>query len=245
MLFMSVGHEEALDRLYAATPEEFIDLRKQLVDELKNSGDDEASKKIKEAKKPTVAAWALNQISRRNSDELENLFAASEKLAGAKGGKAAREAASRRHHAVAKLVETAASYLEESGRSANASLKEKITETLYAVATDDEARDLLERGWLAKEVKSGALGGFELTVPEGDESDEDAERREAARLERQEEARKLSAESEKSSGEAQRLRSEAEKLIKEADELSRKSEDLKKQSEAVDPALPDGGVLTT
>ena len=233
MLGMS-SYEQALDRLYAASPEEFVEIRKHLAVELKESGDEEGSAKIKEAKKPTVAAWALNQLSRLNSPELKGLFDSSEKLAGAKGGKASREAAGARHHAVSQLVEAAASYLEESGRSANASLKEKITETLYAVATDEEARTLLERGWLAKEVKSGSLGGFEIAAPEGAEAEAAAMQEEEARLKRREEARQLKAEAEKISLEAKQLRSEGERQIKEADQLMRKAEDLKKQSKAVE-----------
>lgn len=233
MLRMS-SYEEALDRLYAASPDEFVEIRKQLASQLKESGNDVDATRIKDAKKPTVAAWALNQLSRSNSAELKNLFDSNEKLAAAKGGKASREAAGARHHAVAKLVEAAASLLEESGRSANATVREKITETLYAVATDEEARSLLQRGWLPKEVKSGSLGGFEIPVLEGDEAVREAEREEEERLKKQEEARRLRAEAEKTSAEADRLRSEAAKMIKEADQLSSKAENLKKQSEAVE-----------
>jgi hypothetical protein len=230
-LGMLNNYEEAMDRLYMGSPDEFVELRKQLAGELKDSGEDDSSAKIKEAKKPSVAAWALNQISRRNPDQLESLFEASETLAGAKG-KAAREAAIARHHAVSKLVEAAASYLEETGRSANASMKEKITETLYAVATDEEARSLLERGWLTKEVKSGSLGGLEVVVAEGDQGDDEAEQQEAARIQREEEVRTMRAEAEKLSAEADRFRSEAEEFIRKADDLNRKAEDLKKQSES-------------
>lgn len=228
------SYEEALDRLYTASPDEFVEIRKQLASELKESGNDEDASRIKDAKKPTVAAWALNQSSRSNSVELKNLFDSSEKLAAAKGGKASREAAGARHHAVAQLVEAAASFLEESGRSANATVREKITETLYAVATDEEARNLLQRGWLPKEVKSGSLGGFEIPVLEGDEAVREAAREEEERLKRQEEARRLRAEADKIAEDADRLRSEAAKLSKEADQLSRKAEDLKKQSDAVE-----------
>ena len=72
--------DEALARLYRATPEEFVATRKSLVAEMRKKGENEAASAIAEAKKPTSTAWAVNQLALSHREAFENFTAAVESL---------------------------------------------------------------------------------------------------------------------------------------------------------------------
>src|SRR4051812_41302335 len=81
----------ALDDLYAAPLEEFIERRDALAKQLKAAGDKDGAAEVKKAHKPTQAAHALNQLSRDAKGELEALFEAGRALASGKDFKASLE----------------------------------------------------------------------------------------------------------------------------------------------------------
>src|SRR4051812_2928004 len=72
--------DEALDALYAATPEEFVPKRAELAKQLKAGGRPEDAAAVVAARKPPLAAWALNQLSRRNRREVDLLLDAGHRL---------------------------------------------------------------------------------------------------------------------------------------------------------------------
>jgi hypothetical protein len=82
---------DALDALFSAPLEKFIETREALVKELRAAGDKDAATTVKAQHKPTVAAHALNQLARAAGPELDKLFAASRQLATGKNFKAALE----------------------------------------------------------------------------------------------------------------------------------------------------------
>ncbi len=63
-----------VDGLFAAGPEEFVARRQALVKLLKASGDRERAAEVAALRRPTVAAWAVNQLARRHPDELRHLL---------------------------------------------------------------------------------------------------------------------------------------------------------------------------
>jgi hypothetical protein len=156
--------ELAADELYALPPGEFTRARDARVKELRKQGDREAANAVKTLRKPTVAAWALNQLARERSKEVDRLLAAGEELRGAQeellaGGdrSAFQEAAARERELVAKLSADAAALASESGERAGG-LQEKVAETLHAAALDDEIAAELRAGRLVRERE--AIGGF-------------------------------------------------------------------------------------
>lgn len=54
---------DELDQLYATTPENFTALRTELAAEAKKRGDAAAAKQLSGARKPTTAAWVVNQLT--------------------------------------------------------------------------------------------------------------------------------------------------------------------------------------
>jgi hypothetical protein len=153
------------DDLYALPPGEFTRARDERAKALRKKGKREEADAVKALRKPTVAAWALNQLARERPKDVERLVAAGEKLRGAQdellaGGdrKAFQGAAAREREEVAKLSDAAVELVGEAGERATPALREKIAETLHAAALDEETAEELRSGRLVRERE--AIGGF-------------------------------------------------------------------------------------
>src|SRR5438876_11848144 len=72
--------EQAIDELYAADLEQFVAERTRLAKALRDAGDREGAEAFAKLRKPTVAAWVLNQLARRNRREVDLLLDAGHRL---------------------------------------------------------------------------------------------------------------------------------------------------------------------
>ena len=159
--------EKAADELYGLPPGEFTRARDARVKELRKE-DREAADAVKGLRKPSVAAWALNQLARRRPKDLDRLLAAGEDLRSAQeellagGDRAAfQEAAAKERELVAGLSGEAAALAGEAGQGGTG-LQEKVAETLHAAALDAETAEELRSGRLVRERE--AIGGFGATA---------------------------------------------------------------------------------
>jgi hypothetical protein len=156
--------EQAARKLYGLPPGEFTGARDARVKELRKEGDREAADGVKALRKPTVAAWALNQLARTRAKEVERLIAAGEQLRSAQeellgGGdrSAFQEAAAAERELVAELSADATTLASEAGERGGG-LREKVAETLHAAALDGDTAEELRAGRLTRERE--AIGGF-------------------------------------------------------------------------------------
>jgi hypothetical protein len=156
--------DQTADELYGLPPGEFTRARDARVKEVRADGDREAAEAIKALRKPTVAAWALNQLTRRRSKDLDRLLKAGEQLRAAQedllgGGdrSAFQKAAAKERELVAELSADAAALASEAGQSGSG-LQEKVAETLHAAALDEETAEELRSGRMVRERE--AIGGF-------------------------------------------------------------------------------------
>ena len=157
--------EEAADELYALSPAEFTGARDERAKALRKEGHRDDADAVKALRKPTVAAWALNQLARERPKELGRLLAAGENLRAAQdellaGGdrKAFRDAAAKERDEVAKLAGEATKLAVEAGERASPALTDKVAATLHAAALDEETAEELRAGRLVRERE--AIGGF-------------------------------------------------------------------------------------
>jgi hypothetical protein len=164
-----------LDQIYGAPLGEFISRRDALVKELKKAGDVGSAEALSKARRPTVVAWAVNQVVRSAPDALEELLDASAAMHKAQsallsGGDpgAFRSASERLRAAVRKLTELAVKAAVDAGHGDSASVMGRIERTIFTSATGDEAgRDLLRRGRFVGDVAPAeglTLGGFEVAA---------------------------------------------------------------------------------
>lgn len=158
------------ERLYGLPLDHFTGERDAAARELRKSGDREAAEAVGKLRKPTVAAWTVNQLARRHGDEVDALLAAGddlraahEQLLAGKGGDALGRAAAAERAAVGKLIERARRL------DVSPAALERVAETLHAVAGSDELRDELRRGAVTQERQAAMFGGLGLGAADAGE----------------------------------------------------------------------------
>lgn len=219
ILLVSVGDEdqkgldELLDRLFAAPLDEFTALRDRLAKDLRSDGKAEDAASVKSVRKPTVGAFALNQVARESPKKIEWLMEVYEKLRNPQSPADLREASRSRNQIIAEIVETASRLLESEGHSASEQVKERIARTLQA-ATEEGAAEVLRKGRLERELQPSGfrLGAGDL---ERDEREVDLAEGDLAILK----------------SEVSRLRAEAEQLERKATEAARERKRLEMEDE--------------
>jgi hypothetical protein len=183
--------------LYALPLSEFTAARNALAASLKKEGEADAASAVKSLKKPSITAWAVNQLARSHSKEVEALLDAGEQLMSAQGALMAgsdpgamRDASKRRREVVKSLTGHATEVLEEAGTSAGRTHLDRINATLLNAAVDEEGRRLLASGTLTDDFgASPELGGAGVSegaveIDERPAKEVRAARKEAERLAR-------------------------------------------------------------
>jgi hypothetical protein len=187
--------DSELARLYALPLGEFTAARNALARELKSSGDADGAKRVKELKKPTRSAGAINRAVRANRKAAKELVAAAENLRDAQerllagGGREAVEKASERERAaVDRFMSAVESELQADG-GATAPMLERARSTLHALPSDPELHEEFEAGRITEDREAVGFGALSLgaappatkAAPAPEKKAESAERKEAQR----------------------------------------------------------------
>lgn len=158
------GHAQT-ELLYGLPLEEFTAARDELARRLRKEGASDAAVEVKRLTKPSVAAWALNQVRRSAGGQVDDLIEAGRRLREAqegllKGGgrKALQEAGAEERRLVGELARLAERALSDAGRPVSAAVAEKLRATLHAAASDPEARERLAAGTLVRDHEVSGLG---------------------------------------------------------------------------------------
>jgi hypothetical protein len=156
------------DELYSLPLDEFTSARNELEKRLRKDGQRDEAADVKALRKPTVPAWALNQVARQRSDEVSDLIDAGRQVREAQdellaGGdrKALDNAGSTQRELVRALVRAAVEAGKQGGVATGAAFEEKVGATLRAAAADDEVGSQLVAGRLEREQEAVGLLGFE------------------------------------------------------------------------------------
>jgi hypothetical protein len=157
--------ELAGDELFGLPPEEFVATRDEVARRLRREGDTEAARRVKALRRPSLSAWAVNQLARSQQQALEGLLVAGERLRAAHqaalaGGDAAdlRAATRAEREAVAGLVSAALDRLREAGHPTTETTRDRIAATLHAGAASPEAADLVRHGRLTADLDPSGFG---------------------------------------------------------------------------------------
>jgi hypothetical protein len=159
--------------LYGLPLERFIPERKALAKELRARGERDDAEAVAALRKPSLAAWAVNQLVRTQRRDVSALFKAGdaarraqEKLLSGRGDGPAhlREALDDERAAVDRLTRAARGLLSTEGHELSPAILDRVGDTLHAAALDPEARDEVKDGCLDHELRhvgliSGGLGG--------------------------------------------------------------------------------------
>lgn len=239
-----VNLEDALDRLYGAPLETFTQTRNELSSALASAGDREGAAALKALKKPNLAAWAVNQLSRRYGAELERLLEATDRVRRAQrrvlsGGKPSvlREASDERAKIVVWLTRKAGELLRDGGHAAATTTLQAVTSSLNAVVGPDAA-ELVRRGRLTRELRPEAAvgldhgGGLTLVSDDGeDPADEEPVDRRSARIEARAAVNEAMTRAQDARRALERAESEVADRVREADEAERSAKAAREAAE--------------
>lgn len=152
------------DPLFRLPLGEFTSARNALAAQLKKSGKREEAERVKALAKPSIPAWAVNQLYWRHRKAFDRLMASGEQFRKAQAtqlaGKSAdlRRPLEARREALAELSRLAAETLSESGHQPTPDMMRRITTTLEALSTFGDAPNSPTPGRLLDDV---APPGFE------------------------------------------------------------------------------------
>jgi hypothetical protein len=182
-------------RLYGLPLDEFVAERDKAARAAREAGRKDEAKAIAGLRKPTLAAWAVNQLARQERREVDLLLDSGKRLVDAQ--RAALEGSDRSaldrarasfDQAVGTLVDRARAIL---GDRASEGALVRIESTLRTAAVEPEGRELLASGTLVKELEGTGwdlLAGLGAGLPGPERS---SERRKAAARRPADERRRL------------------------------------------------------
>ncbi len=162
-----------VDALYAGPLTGFVAARKALAKRLRDAGDKEGARAVDGLAKPSLPAWALNQLVRAHRDLLARFLAAIDRqrdlqlaaLDGSVNAEALRDAKQAETAAAAALLERLPALLDAGGHAAGKATVDRVQRALRAAALNPDARVLLERGRLVDEQASA---GFDAVAAQLD-----------------------------------------------------------------------------
>jgi hypothetical protein len=151
---------DPVDELFVGSIEDFVKRRDALVKELKQNGDKETAAAVKALRKPSAAAWAVNQVARRNPNAIDELVAAARAV----------------HDAQAKAVQGNSSDLRTTtevwrkhihalAAEAGAQYRDDAAATFEAASTSDEWAGVLKAGRLMATLSPGGFGLQDMPDP--------------------------------------------------------------------------------
>ncbi|WP_437689031.1 hypothetical protein [Sorangium sp. So ce176] len=187
----AVVDEDEVDDLYKKPLGDFTRARDDLAKRLRQAGDKAAAARVKALRRPTAAAWTLNQLARRYPQRMEALLDAGERLreaqqgALAPGGAQELREASQGHRAIVnELLRAAPALFAEGGYSEKGNPMDRLRDSLLATPTASASDlELLARGRVSGEIEPGDLSdmlgllrGRPSERPAGADDEEKADR---------------------------------------------------------------------
>jgi hypothetical protein len=134
------------DALYAGSPEDFTENRNRAA---KDTGDKELAAQVKKLKKPSVAAWAVNLLVRRESEQIDTVLGLAGQLraaAEALDGEELRALTRQRRQLTTALAATARSLARDAGVRLTGPVVDQVEGMLTAAMLDEVAAQVVRTG---------------------------------------------------------------------------------------------------
>jgi hypothetical protein len=152
--------------LYGGPLETFVEERTRLAAELRAAGDRASAAAVAKLPRPTLSAWVVNQLARKEREAVRELGEASARLrqaqlemvaSGEREGFAAATAA--RREALAALRASGEAILTGAGHPATPAVLERISRNLRAMVAGEQIAAQIEAGQLARDLEGEGLAG--------------------------------------------------------------------------------------
>jgi hypothetical protein len=156
------------DELYGVPLSQFTAERKRLADELRGKGERAAASRVAALARPTLPAWVVNQLWRREQDDMEELFSAGLRM---RAGEA--DAWQAQRAALARLNAAAGEVLRSDKHAASPATLRRVTANLLALsahgsfAPDTDGRLVADRDPPGFEVLEDGAAALAAPAPRG------------------------------------------------------------------------------
>ncbi|GAB2689037.1 hypothetical protein [Thalassiella azotivora] len=157
--------EAAAEELYRLDPGEFTARRGELAKDARSAGDRPAATRIVALRRPTVAAWAVNQAVREPVPELDELLEVADTLREAQAaldGPRLKQLDARRQGLERVVVRHVRDVARERGQDLTASVLTEVEQTLRAAASDPQAARAVASGRLTRALAYVGFGDVDL-----------------------------------------------------------------------------------
>ena len=163
---------EIADALYALGPSEFTPARDVRAKELR-SDDRALSERVKGLRKPSLAAWVVNLLVRREADQVDQLIAVGAALREAQAaldGEELRALTRQRRQLTAAVTTQARSWAGQAGQRVTEPVAEQVESTLTAAMLDAGAAAAVRSGLLVAALTATGVESVDVApavaVPE-------------------------------------------------------------------------------
>ncbi|MGW4930994.1 hypothetical protein ACWEOH_17805 [Agromyces sp. NPDC004153] len=154
----------AADELYALVPEEFTAARNARARDAKTD-DTALGQRIGEFRKPSPAAWILNQLVREQPDAVDELLDLGADLRDAQAagdGKTLTTVGAERRQLIAGLLRQATHIADAADRSPSRAVLDEVEQTLIAATVDEAAGGALRTGRLTRSLQAVGFEAVDL-----------------------------------------------------------------------------------
>ncbi|MFE3190404.1 hypothetical protein ACFXHA_15425 [Nocardia sp. NPDC059240] len=163
--------EQVVAELYGLPPGEFVAARTERVRQARDAGDKALAAAIGKLRRPTVAAWALNLLSREAGDDVRALLEVGDALRDAQRRLSAeqlRALTTQRQKVVNAVTRRAADLAAGRGQRLTESVLRDIGASLQAALADPSVAEGLRTGTLTAAATYEGFGPAALTAVPGD-----------------------------------------------------------------------------
>jgi len=167
---MSKGKlEDDVDALFKLPLTEFISARKTLAAQLKKGGHADEANRVKALVKPSISAWAVNQLYWQHRKAFDRLIATGQNFRRAQSSRLAGKAADlrgpldARREALSELSNLATELLSDAGHNPTPDTIRRITTTLEAMSAYASLPDDLAPGRLTEDIDPPGFESFALS----------------------------------------------------------------------------------
>ena len=163
--------EDDLNALFRLPVAEFTGARNALAVQLKKSGRRDESDRVKALAKPSITAWAVNQLYWQHREAFDRLIATGQRFRKAQtSGRAPkvadmREALDARRAALSQLSDLAAALLRDAGSSPTPETIHRISTTLEGLSAYASFPDDQRPGRLSRDVDPPGFESFASLIP--------------------------------------------------------------------------------
>jgi hypothetical protein len=163
--------EDDIDALFALSWAEFTGARNALAAQLKQDGRGDDAARVKALDKPSITAWAVNQLYWQHRKPFDQLIAAGQRFRQAQASQLAGKVADtrgprdERREALSDLSRLAAALLRAAGHSATSDTMRRITTTLEAMSVSASLPDAPSPGRLTNDVDPPGFEALAALIP--------------------------------------------------------------------------------